>query len=208
MSSDIEQIYECSGTFEEYRTRMRVHVRAFNDVYARLAFVRDHELENAPLGSCRIFVLTEEYCIDNVLNVPLIARLAEASPQAELRIASRDAHAKVASHYPGRDGNSRLPTVIFLDRSMRVRGYWSERSNTDHAWMTDFLAHDPIPEIILDDGHPTRALSEWMGRRLASQLPFFETHSWRDARNELSAIAKSASSIVNAGKAISGSVEL
>lgn len=203
MSGDIEQIYRCSITFEDYRARMRVHVRAFNDVYMRLAFVRDHEIGKAPLGTCRILVLTEEFCIDNVLNVPLIARLAEASPQAELRIASRDAHAEVASHFPGRDGNSKLPTAIFLDRSRQVLGYWSERSNSDHAWMTTFLARDPIPALILHDGRPTHTLSDWMERRLAAQLPFFATHSWRDARDELSAIANSAESLVHAGNVAS-----
>lgn len=203
MSDDVEQIYRCGVAFEDYRARMRVHVRAFNDVYMRLAFVRDHEIGKAPLGTCRILVLTEEFCIDNVLNVPLIARLAEASPQAELRIASRDAHAEAASHFPGRDGNSKLPTAIFLDRSRKVFGYWSERSNTDHIWMSAFLAEDPIPALILDDGRPTRALSDWMGRRLAAQLPFFATHSWRDARDELSAIANSAESLSLAGNVVS-----
>lgn len=203
MSGDIEEIYRLGVAFEDYRARMRVHARAFNDVYMRLAFVRDHEIGKAPLGTCRIFILTEEYCIDNVLNVPLIARLAEASPQAELRVASRDAHAEVASHFPGRGGDSRLPTVIFLNRPGQVLGYWSERSNSDQAWMTAFLARDPIPPLILDDGRPTRALSDWMERRLAAQLPFFETRSWRDARDELSAVANAASSIVYAGKVVS-----
>ena len=193
MSGDVEQAYRGGLTFEAYRARMRVHVHAFNDIYERLAFVREHETGKTPLGSCRILILTEDYCIDSLLNVPLIARLAEVSPGAELRIASRDAHATLARCFPGRGGTSRLPTVIFLRRSMQVFGYWSERSQSDHAWMATFQARDPIPALTLDHGRPTGALVDWMERRLASQRPFFETQSWRDVRNELHAIASAAS---------------
>jgi len=189
MSGHVEQAYRNGLTFEAYRARMRVHVHAFNDLYGRLAFVREHEAGSAPLAACRILILTEDYCIDSLLNVPLIARLAEASPGTELRIASRDAYARLASCFPGRCGASRLPTVIFLRGPVQVLGYWSERSKSDHAWMTTFQARDPIPALTLDDGHPTGALADWMARRLAAQQPFFETRSWRDVRNELYAIA-------------------
>ena len=194
MSNDVEQVYRDGLTFEDHRARMRVHVHAFNDLYERLAFVREHETGKAPLVTSRILILTEDYCIDSVLNVPLIARLAEASPGVELRIAGRDSHGELAGYFPGRGGTSRLPTVIFLGRPKQVLGYWSERSKSDHAWMATFLARDPMPTLILDDGRPTPTVADWMERRLASQRPFFETRSWRDARDELRAIANSAAS--------------
>src|SRR5579883_2449794 len=198
MSGHVEQAYRNGLTFEAYRARMRVHVHAFNDLYGRLAFVREHEAGSAPLGACRILILTEDYCVDSLLNVPLIARLAEASPGAELRIASRDAYARLAGCFPGRGGMNRLPTVIFLHRPMQVLGYWSERSKSDHAWMAAFQARDPVPALTLDNGQPTGALADWMERRLAAQRPFFETQSWRDVRNELYAIASaSADSAAN-----------
>ena len=189
MSGDVEQAYRGGLTFEAYRARMRVHLHAFNDLYERLAFVREHAAGKAPLGACRILILTEDYCIDSVLNVPLIAHLAEATPDAELRIASRDMYAGLARCFPGRGDMSRLPTVIFLRRSMQVLGYWSERSKSDHAWMATFQARHPIPALTLDNGQPRGAPVDWMARRLASQRPFFESQSWRDVRNELHAIA-------------------
>jgi len=192
MARDVEQVYEHGLRLASYQARMRVHVCAFNDLYERLAFVRGEQIRKPPFAACRILILTEDYCIDSVLNVPLIARLAEASPGAQLRIASRDANAELAGCFPGRGGVSRLPTVIFLGRSKQVLGYWSERSKRDHEWMTMFLARDPMPEIILDDGRPTPTLADWMERRLTSQRPFFEAHSWRDARDELRAIASGA----------------
>lgn len=189
MNDQIAAAYGAARTFEDYRSGLRVHSVAFNKVYERLRFVRDMAAEVAPLGESRILVLTEDFCVDSALSLPLIARLVEASPRAELRIASRDSHRQLASQFPGRGGVSRLPTVLFLDRRQNVRGYWSERSSQDQLWMNAFLAHDPMPEMIVKDGLPEPAFAAWMDRRLAAQIPFFEAMGWRFVRDELVAIA-------------------
>lgn len=189
MKDQILEAYAGAWSFEEYRAQMRVHAQTFNRVYERLHFVLDIEAGLAPLGSSRLFILTEDFCIDSVLNTPLIARLVEASPEAELRVASRDMHQPLANNFLGRDGASRLPTVICMDCDGNVTGYWTERSRPDQQWMEAFLAQDPIPEIVLEDGFPARELSEWMERRLAAQLPFLESTSWRFVRDELAALA-------------------
>jgi hypothetical protein len=194
MTEDIVRAYAAAMDFQAYRACMRVHARALNDVYERLEFVRSAEAGSAPLGKSHVFILTEDFCIDSVLNVPLIARLVEASPDAELRIASRDAHRRIADDFTGRGGVSRLPTAILLDRDWHVRGHWSERSKVDHQWMEAFLAHDPIREIVLEDGQPAVPVAEWMERRLEAQLPFLESTSWRSVRDELSAIVRSKTS--------------
>jgi Thioredoxin len=192
MSGDVERCCASALTFEKYRAQLRIHVSAFNEHYERLAFVLDEERGKAPVGNSRILILTEEYCIDSVLNVPLIARLVEASPDAALRITRRDEHLKLAARFPGRGGTSRLPTVIFLGRSRQVLGYWSERAECAHRWMGTFVAQDPMPELILEDGQPTPRLAPWMDRRFSSQRVIFEAQGWRSVRDELHALANSA----------------
>lgn len=191
MKNQILEAYAGARSFEQYRAQIRVHAQAFNHVYERLQFVLDVEAGKTPLGSCRLLILTEDFCADSVLNVPLVARLVEASPEAELRVASRDMHQSLANRFPGRGGVSRLPTVICMDLDGSVNGYWTERSRRDQQWMDAFLAHDPMPEIVLEDGFPGPELAEWLERRLAAQLPFLESTSWRFVRNELAAVAKS-----------------
>jgi hypothetical protein len=186
---DVLRTYAAAQDFHQYRGRMRVHARAFTDVYERLQFVRDTEANEAPLGRSRILVLTEDFCIDSVLGLPLIARLAEASPDAELRVASHDAHYRLADKFPARGGISRLPTAIVFNYAGDIMGYWSERSKRDHQWMAAFVAQDPIPEIVLEDGRPVAPLADWMERRLKAQLPYLLSTSWRCARDELAALA-------------------
>lgn len=189
MNDQIATVYGAARTFEDYRSDLQVHAAAFNKIYDRLQFVLDLAAEVAPFGENRLFILTEDFCVDSALSLPLIARLVEASPCAELRIASRNSHRQLASQFPGRGGVSRLPTVLFLDRQHNVRGYWSERSGQDQLWMNAFLAHDPMPEMIVRDGLPAPVLAAWMDRRLTAQIPFFEAMGWRFVRDELVAVA-------------------
>jgi len=194
MSGDVETCYAGALTFEKYRAQLRTHVCEFNEHYERLAFVLEEERGKAPLGNSRILILTEEYCIDSVLNVPLIARLVEASPDAAVRITRRDEHLKLAARFPGRGDASRLPTVIFLGRSRQLLGYWSERAECAHRWMETFVAQDPMPELIIEEGQPTPELGAWMARRFSSQRLIFEAQGWRNVRDELHALANPATS--------------
>jgi hypothetical protein len=197
MSAELEACYASAFPYDKYRAQLSVHQGAFNEHYDRLAFVLDEENGKAPMRNSRILILTEEYCIDSVLNVPLIARLVEASPGAHLKIARRDLHLQLAARFPGRGGKSRLPTVIFLSQPGEPTRYWSERAASAHKWMVSFVALDPMPEIIIEQGQPTPEVAAWMARRFSSQRSIFEAGGWRDVRNELFALAESASTVAS-----------
>lgn len=189
MSGELETCFASAMPFNAYRAQLTVHRDAFNEHYVRLEFMLDVEKTTAPLGNSRILILTEEYCVDSVLNVPLVARLVEASPRAALRIARRDENLNLASCFPGRGGVSRLPTVIFLGSPGQPVRYWSERAKEAHRWMGSFLASDPMPELSIEEGQPAPGLAAWMKRRYSSQKVVFLDQGWRDARDELSALA-------------------
>lgn len=191
MRHDIVEVHARGMNFDTYRKDLRVHAEIFDSVYRHLEFVLKAEFARAPFGSSRILVLTEDFCIDSVLNLPLIARLAEASPNAHLSIVRRDGHQALALEFPGRDNVSRVPTVVFISSQGEVQGHWSERSGRDQEWMAAFVARNPIPPITLEDGHPTPILADWMKRRFDAQLPFLLSEGWSFVRDELSAIATS-----------------
>jgi hypothetical protein len=197
MSDAIEACYASALPFYDYRAQLSVHSGAFNEHYDRLAFVLDEERGKAPRRKSRILILTEDYCIDSVLNVPLVARLVEASPGATLRIARRDENLELAARFPGRGGISRLPTVIFLSHPGQAAVYWSERADPAHRWMAAFVAQDPMPELIIEAGRPAPVLAAWMARRFSSQRSVFEAQGWIDVRNELSVLADTASSDIS-----------
>jgi len=147
---EVRDILATARPFEDYIQTLRNHSRRFQDHYARLAFIKTAEIASTLFCGLDVLVLTEDWCPDSVLNVPLVARLVEAS-QANLRIGDRSAHQALAKRFPGRGGASRLPTVIVI--GPQGVAHWSERSASAHAWMRDFTLTDPLPDIELKDGH-------------------------------------------------------
>jgi hypothetical protein len=185
----LHQIYDEAVSFQKYLGCLRANSERFHSIYQRLQFVADDPANMVFRTGTRILILCEPYCADCVINLPLIARLAEASGNSELRVASRDKYRAVAERFPGRGGISRIPTLILFDSNGNLAGYWSERGQSDHEWMSDFTRSDPLPEITLDDGVPTGDFELWLERRFVGQLPIFYEQNWKDVRQELKALA-------------------
>ncbi|GFE83593.1 hypothetical protein GCM10011487_55930 [Steroidobacter agaridevorans] len=191
MSDDaIRAIYREGTRFPEYLAAVRANAERFQQIHRRFEFVAFDASSSIFAAGTRVLVFCEPYCADCVINLPLIARLVDASPDTELRVVSRDRHRAVAERFPGRGGISRLPTVVLLDREWTAFGYWSERARSDHEWMSNFTRSDPIPEITVANGLPTGDFARWLERRFASQLPLFYEQHWQEVRDELRALAR------------------
>lgn len=191
MSHDaIRAIYREGMRFPEYLAAVRANAERFQQIHRRFEFVTFDAGSSIFAPGTRVLVFCEPYCADCVINLPLIARLVDASPDTELRVVSRDEHQAVADRFPGRGGISRLPTVVLLDPEWRAFGYWSERARSDHEWMSSFTRSDPIPAITVANGLPTGDFAHWLERRFASQLPLFYEQHWKDVREELRMLAR------------------
>ena len=185
----IQTIFDRSIPIDEYLAQEQVNRTWFARVSDGIHRVADDPANAIFPADVRLLILSEPYCGDCVLNLPLIAALGATSGSSAIRVASRDAYPEIAARFPGRNGASRLPTVIFLDPSWNALGHWSERSAKDHAWMANFIDHDPLLTIELDNGHPAGAFASWLERRLSSQLPIFLNENWKAVRDELVAVA-------------------
>lgn len=174
-------------TFEEYRAGLRVHREAFGDQYDRLAAIVN-EVQPS-LANLRALAISEDWCPDCVFNLPLLARLVEATPGAELRIVRRPAVRALADKYPGRGGASRIPTFIFIDEADKVIGHWSERCASSQRWFESFTKEHPLPALEFMDGIPAPPLMDWMQLRIALEGPRFQQGVWRDVMKEIAAVA-------------------
>lgn len=185
----VRELFSHAAGFGDYLAAVRANSARFQQVYQRLEFVScDRRNAIFPRGT-HILALCEPYCADCVLNLPLIARLAEASPDTDFRVASRDRHEALAGRFPGRGGVSRVPTVMLFDIQWGFHGHWSERGRADHEWMSNFTRVDPLPDITLEDGLPSGEFAAWLDRRFDGQLPVFYAENWRVVRDELTALA-------------------
>lgn len=78
--------------------------------------------------TCNIhwLVLTEAWCGDAAQNVPVLAKMAEASPNIHLRLLLRDEHLDIMDRFLTNGGRA-IPKLIILDGGFNVTGTWGPR---------------------------------------------------------------------------------
>ncbi len=77
-------------------------------------------------GRFHWLVLAEGWCGDAAQNLPIIARLAEASPDIDLRILLRDENLDVMDRFLTNGGRA-IPKLIVLDSDFRPIDQWGPR---------------------------------------------------------------------------------
>jgi hypothetical protein len=117
-----------------------------------------------------------------------LARFAEASSQASLRIVRRPECKSLGDRYRGRGGGSRVPTFVFFDNADGVIGHWSERCASSQLWFEAFTKDHPMPKLDTRNGIPAPTLLSWMKLRIASERDRFYGGVWRDVLAEIHAI--------------------
>lgn len=77
-------------------------------------------------GDWRLVAITEDWCGDASNTVPVVARLAEASPRVELRVVERDDNPDLMDRYLT-SGSRSIPVVVILDGDFEPVGHWGPR---------------------------------------------------------------------------------
>lgn len=175
-------------TFTAYLQTMQTLQRHMREQYETLPITETAVAEFAAVaaanGVTRIFILTEDFCPDSAMNIPIAARLADAIPALELRIARRDDFWDVANRFLAADGNSHIPTVIFLTEAGSVAGVWHERSVAAHKLLAEFVAENPAPPREDENGNVTPAFRKWASQRLQLQKKAYAANLWLETVRE------------------------
>jgi hypothetical protein len=102
----------------------------------RLARLPDWAAEWARARSAplRLLAIAEDWCGDAVNTMPILARLAEATSQVDLRVLRRDEHPAVMDRYLT-NGSRSIPIVIALDEGFVELGHWGPRPAALQAWV-------------------------------------------------------------------------
>lgn len=130
-----EKRYREAETFEHFLSRVAKNAELWRGVYQR---GRIPEETLARVASFRRFwhllVLSEDWCGDAVNIVPIVARLAEAAPNLDMRLLARDENLDLMdAHLTGTSRS--IPVVILLDDAFRECGWWGPRPRELQAWV-------------------------------------------------------------------------
>jgi len=90
-------------------------------------------------------VLAESWCGDAAQNLPIIYKIAELTPNINLRILLRDENLNVMNKYLTNGGQA-IPKLICLDENLNDLGTWGPRPQFLQDWMKKEKA-DPTMEM-------------------------------------------------------------
>ncbi|MFA5835822.1 MAG: thioredoxin family protein [Bellilinea sp.] len=124
----------------------------------------------------RILVMTEEWCSDCLMNLPILARLAETAPATEIRFFIRKDWPELRAYFNERDIYS-LPTVQIMDGQFTPLGVWVERPQAAHQRLAQWKAEHPEVERTRRRADLTSDQKREMLREASDRL-LLEMESW------------------------------
>ncbi|MBW3112969.1 MULTISPECIES: thioredoxin family protein [Bacillaceae] len=126
---NLEQWFEKGMTSSEYIDNMNVHKE--NTETIRKGFripVEDVEVLNQLGGhSLRVLVITEDWCGDAMLNIPILLNVAEAA-NLEVRMILRDENLELMDQYLTNGTSRAIPIFIFIDQEGNEKLVWGPRA--------------------------------------------------------------------------------
>jgi hypothetical protein len=195
--NELHRLFNAGSEFLEYLRNVRCHMALWERRY-RLTSVGDHWSQSLRATSQPVsaLVFSEEWCIDAVLNVPLLQHVSEVDSGLTIRILRLSNHRDFVRQFPGRGGSPRIPTIVFFAEE-RVE-YWCERSRRAAIWFETFVQSDPLPSLEIVDGRPaTRELESWMIRRFERETGAHDGLLWLDTVREWSRIVERVRSVTD-----------
>lgn len=141
---DYRKKWEQAAPFAHWVDKAEKNAELWRGLARRATVSDDAVREVSSLdGSWKLLVLSEDWCSDAVSTLPFVARLAESSPNIEMRVLARDDHMDVMlEHRTPRPAvgtepsgwSNAIPVVIVLDGDFEERGWWGPRPAELQRW--------------------------------------------------------------------------
>jgi hypothetical protein len=172
----LQRAYAQSVDFATFVAGTAQHTADFLANHEAVAFDADDRavIEALP-QRIEILAIVEDWCPDVVANLPIVARLAEASERVGLHVLVRGPETgDVADAYP-HEGRSHIPTYVVFDAAGAELGVIVERTPEIHrevvALLQGFFAEHPELDRAtfpsgLDDAAKAGLVRRSLGRRV------------------------------------------
>jgi hypothetical protein len=116
-------------TWKDYMAQMGDTQKRTEENYNRATLTDDEKkFFGGVKGVKYVLMLAENWCGDVHRNSPLIARIIESIPGAELRVFLRDQNLDITDCYLN-NGYRSIPVVVFFDSNWNEIGRWIERAH-------------------------------------------------------------------------------
>ena len=126
---DLKQWFDKGQTPQEYIDSMGTHKENLLKVYNGFS-IPENEKENLKQLASRnlnVIVLTEDWCGDAMVNLPVLLKIAEAADM-EVRTLNRDENLELMDQYLTNGTSRAIPIFIFTDSEYEEKAVWGPRA--------------------------------------------------------------------------------
>lgn len=100
----------------------------------------------------KIAVMTESWCGDSLMNVPILAKIEEVSQNIQVRVFPRHQF-ETLNRFFIEQGYDRIPVFWFMDADLNKLGAWMERPAAANRPIKMWMAENPEFAEILGDAN-------------------------------------------------------
>jgi len=129
-----------------------------------------------------ILMMAENWCGDVHRNSPLVARIAEAIPGAELRVFLRDQNLDLTDCFLN-NGYRSIPIVVLFDQDWNEIGRWIERAHAATGKVVGIRART-LDTVAGDKSKQDAAMAEYR-KLVQAEYDVAGGPLWRAAANEI-----------------------
>ncbi|MGE8205293.1 thioredoxin family protein [Heyndrickxia sp. NPDC080065] len=132
---------------KDFVDRMQVHKENLQSIYDRFNVLEEDQnfFKGIQEKDLRAIVITEDWCGDAMMNVPILLKIAEAA-NIDVRMILRDSNLELMDQYLTNGTARSIPIFIFIDQNGEEKAVWGPRAPKVQQMVTDLRADLPPKE--------------------------------------------------------------
>ncbi len=139
-----------------------------------------------------ILVLTESWCPDSLMNLPVLAKIVECAPNLNIRIFLQKENPLLNEFFTNQ-GIDKIPVFWVMDDGFLPLGYWMERPKNAYKKVTGWKLENPELERLkhdeeLDEDTRKMKLKKIIDRYVDEMWNWYDTGLQSDTISEISEI--------------------
>lgn len=141
---DLLAWFEKGLTVEQYKTEMNVNHENMELIYNRfqLSETDKRQLSTLNISGIKVLVLTEDWCGDAMLNIPVLLRIAEQT-KMDVRFILRDSNLELMDQYLTNGTSRSIPIFIFINHVGEEKVIWGPRAGEVQDLVDSFKSELP-----------------------------------------------------------------
>ena len=144
---DLLQWFDKGLTAEGYVSGMKVNREEMTKIYNQ--FTLNHQekeqIQKIKGNGWKAIVLTEDWCGDAMLNIPILRNIAEEA-NIDVRYVLRDQNLELMDQYLTNGTARSIPIFIFIDEKGEEKAVWGPRANEVQELVNHERSQLPNPE--------------------------------------------------------------